>query len=129
MTRRPVLDLSNPPTSSVIRPPERPSAKGIRKPGTMNKTEEAWSRVLDSLKASGDILEWWFEAITLKLAADTRYTPDFVAMLADGEILFYEVKGFWRDDAKVKIKVASAKFPFRFKAVSKIKGGWQEREF
>jgi hypothetical protein len=30
----------------------------------------------------------------------------------------HEVKGFWQDDARVKIKVAARSIPFRFKAVN-----------
>ena len=46
---------------------------------------------------------------------------------------FHEVKGFWRDDARVKIKVAAEHFPFKFVAVRKKKlsegGGWDVEEF
>jgi hypothetical protein len=67
----------------------------------------------------------FYEAVTLKLAADTRYTPDFMVMEDDGTITFVECKGFWRDDAKVKIKVAAEMYPmFRFKAVSYSKKTW-----
>lgn len=58
--------------------------------------------------------------MTLKLAKDLRYTPDFMVHEIDGYITFYEVKGFWRDDALAKIKMASEKFPmFRFVSVKK----------
>lgn len=45
----------------------------------------------------------------------------------------HEVKGFWQDDARAKIKIAAAMFPFRFFAV-KVKtkregGGWDVEEF
>lgn len=35
----------------------------------------------------------------------------------------HEVKGFWTDDAKVKIKVAAEQYPFRFIAFKKCKLG------
>jgi len=47
----------------------------------------------------------------------------------DQEIEFHEVKGYWMDDAKVKIKVAAAKFPFRFVAMKLEKGLWKKEEF
>jgi len=45
----------------------------------------------------------------------------------------HEVKGFWQDDARVKIKVAADMYPFRFIAVKprakKDGGGWQTEAF
>lgn len=62
-----------------------------------------------------------------------RYTPDFAVMLADGVIEMHEVKGYWTEDARAKIKVAANKFPFRFVAVykqaKKDGGGWRIEEF
>ena len=50
-------------------------------------------------------------------------------MVASGQIEVHEVKGFWTDDALVKIKVAAAKFPFRFIAKQYVKKEWITREF
>lgn len=66
------------------------------------------------------------QSITLKLADDCRYTPDFWAVIVQGTFTFYEVKGFWRDDARVKIKVAARTFPWaEFVAVQRIKKEWK----
>lgn len=109
--------------------PPAPTARGVhRQPGEMNKTERAYSEALEDRKAAGEIASWQFDAVKLRLAAKTFYTPDFLVMLADGSIEFHEVKGHWEDDARVKIKVAARLFPFRFLAVRKVKGGWQEEE-
>lgn len=97
--------------------------------GVMNKTEIRYASELEMQKRVGLILWYEFEGITLKLAKDTRYTPDFFVMLADGTLECKEVKGFWKDDAKVKIRVAAAKFPFKFTAVKAAKTGWEEEEF
>lgn len=73
----------------------------------LNKTEAAF---LAKLRAE----KWdWIgiQSITLKLGDDCRYTPDFVT-LRDGSLVVWEVKGFFRDDAKVKIKAAARSFPF-----------------
>ena len=63
-----------------------------------------------------------------RLADNTFYTPDFALMRPDGQIEIHEVKGFWQDDARVKIKVASEMYPFKFIAVQakakKDGGGW-----
>lgn len=65
--------------------------------------------------------------ITLKLADDCRYTPDFSFIGPDGRVVFFEVKGFWRDDAKVKIQVAARQFRWAaFIVVQKTKLGWTE---
>ena len=41
----------------------------------------------------------------------------------------HEVKGFWQDDARVKIKVAADLYPIRFLAVMKKKSEWQIENF
>jgi len=89
----------------------------------LNKTERAFLVWLRAVAPSYVHIQ----DITLKLADDCRYTPDFsVNDPARGCRTFYEVKGFWRDDAKVKIKVAARLFPeFRFVVVQKkLGGGW-----
>lgn len=96
----------------------------------LNKTEAAFHAYLISLTASGTPL--LSQSITLKLANGVRYTPDFFkAIEADtngGECAVllhaYEVKGFMRDDAAVKLKVAAALYPWiKFNLVTKRKGG------
>ena len=104
-------------------------AKARRKAGTMNGTESKYALLLDSQKQTGQIFDFYFEAVTLKIATDCRYTPDFMVITKDLEVEFHEVKGYWMDDAKVKIKVASAKFPFRFVAVQLKKKEWVFEEF
>lgn len=95
----------------------------------MNKTEAAYAYELELRRLAGEIAWYRFEAIKLRLAAKTFYTPDFLVVLADGEVQFHEVKGFWRDDARVKIKVAAEQFPFAFIAIRKTKGGWETEYF
>lgn len=94
--------------------------------GRMNKTEAAYSDHLEYLKKCGDVIAFYFEAIKFRLAEKTWYTPDFMVIRADsGFIEFHEVKGFWRDDARVKFKVAVEMFPlFLWVVVKKTKGGW-----
>lgn len=95
----------------------------------MNKTEEAYSYVLEAKKRNGELLEWGFERFTLKLADDTRYTPDFFAVNKDGEFELHETKGFMRDDARVKLKAAVDRFHFfRFFLVKKAGNGWDIKE-
>lgn len=108
-------------------------ALGRLKTGQMNKTEAAYDNHLAALQAAGLILWRKFEGVKLRLADNTFYTPDFAVMRADGSMELHEVKGFWADDARVKIKVAADMYPFRFVAV-KVKtkkdgGGWAVEEF
>lgn len=99
----------------------------------MNGTERKRAIELEAMLRTGEILMWRFEAMTLKLADDTRYTPDFFVMLPDGTVRFEETKGFLRDDALVKIKVAATMFPFSFVMLTvrpkKDGGGWATRTF
>ncbi|MGB3271111.1 MAG: DUF1064 domain-containing protein [Rhodanobacter sp.] len=108
-------------------------ALGRLKTGQMNKTEAAYAQHLEIRKVAGEILWYRFEGVKLRLADNTFYSPDFVVMLADGTLECHEVKGFWQDDARVKIKVAADQYPMRFVAVKvrakKNGGGWDVEEF
>jgi hypothetical protein len=92
----------------------------------MNKTERRRAEELQAMKLRGEIVAWWFGAVTFKLADDTRYTPDFLVQECDGSLRCEEIKGFWRDDAKVKTKVFARCFPFPLVVLKKAaKGhGW-----
>lgn len=108
-------------------------AKAVRrafhKAGEMNKTEAAYAAYLDAQKKAGLIADYRFEAVKLRLADKTFYTPDFVVLAPDGVLEMHEVKGFWEEDARVKIKVAATQFPFRFVAVQKSKNRWKVEAF
>ena len=81
----------------------------------MNGAERRYAEtVLAPRQAAGELDGWFFEAVTLKLAPNARYTPDFMVVLDSGEIEFHEVKGWMEEAAFVRIKVAAEKFPFRF---------------
>ena len=105
-----------------------PAATAIKP--RMNKTEAEWAMILEARKRAGEIVWYGFEAIKLRLADNTHYTPDFAVITAFGHNLeLHETKGFWRDDARVKIKVAAEMFPFfKFFAMKKRRkkdgGGW-----
>jgi len=83
----------------------------------MNKTEARFHELLFEQKVKGNILDFEYERIKLKLADATFYTPDFVVYPLVGNytdnpcLKFIEVKGpFIRDDAMVKFKVAKEMF-------------------
>lgn len=109
-----------------------PVATGAMREPDMNKTEAEYAQMLEARRVSGEILWWAYEAMTLKLADNTRYTPDFLVMLADGALEVHETKGgFIREDGWLKLKVAAGMFPFRFflcqKQAKKAGGGWTIR--
>lgn len=108
-------------------------ALGRLKAGQMNKTEAAYAQHLELLKQAGEIIWYKFEGMKFKLANNTFYTPDFTVQRANLVLEAHEVKGFWQDDARVKIKVAASEFPVKFIAVKaktkKEGGGWQVEEF
>ena len=102
----------------------------------MNKTEQRFADWLEAEKHLKRILGWRFEPMKFILAQNvkgkrnaTTYTPDFLAITKQ-DFVFYEVKGFFRDDALVKIKVAAEMFPwFRWIVVFWKKGQWEFKEF
>lgn len=108
-------------------------ALGRLKTGRMNSTEEKYGRLLEELKQRGEVVWYAFESVKLRLADNTYYIPDFAVMAADGVLEIHEVKGFWEDDARVKIKVAAEMYPFRFFAAKprpkKAGGGWDREIF
>lgn len=108
---------------------------GRKPPGKMNKLEVAYGEQLFAWKVCGEIVWYEFEAITFVLThggggvKGQRYTPDFVVMRPNGMIECHEVKGF-RDEKNInKLKVAAAKFPFRFLLVEKKGGEWVFQEY
>lgn len=105
-------------------PTARMQALGRLPKGQMNQTEAAYAAHLEARKQAGEVQGYWFEAWKLRLADSTFYSPDFIVLLADGQLQAHEVKGFWTDDARVKIKVAAALHPLAFVAVKKAKAGW-----
>lgn len=101
----------------------------------MNKTERAYYEYLMAHLQEWGIREVRFEGLTVKLADDTRYTPDFMVLFYEKPMELHEVKGTskktgkprWEDDAKVKFKVCREQNrQWKFFAVHKgLSGGWE----
>lgn len=109
-------------------------ALGRLKTGEKNKTEQAYEAEFLRPQLQAGAIAWYkFEGMKLRLADNTFYTPDFAVMLSNGQLEMHEVKGFWQDDARVKIKVAADLYPFKFLAFSKLAkskgGGWTAEIF
>jgi len=93
----------------------------------LNKTERDY---LAYLRGPGAVLSWiGVQNITLKLAHDTRFTPDFT-IVHNGTMRCIDVKGFQREDALIKIKVAARLFPFiKFVIVKRgVNRSWNHKE-
>lgn len=87
---------------------------GIRKvTGQMNKTEELYSKMLEFMKAAGEIEEYYYEALKVKLDDGSWYCPDFMVIYPN-YIGFHEVKGNYKLDGvgHSKFKQAMNKYPF-----------------
>ncbi len=97
----------------------KPKAYGARHvPGTMNRLEAAFAQRLEARKLAGEVAWYRFEAMTIRLVDRdnlTRFTPDFLVQLADGELVVYEVKGgLFPEHNRLKLKLAADQYPFRF---------------
>ena len=116
---------------AVVEEPEKPvptSTKLVVQPSTdeqkLNKMERAWLEQLR--KKYPKVIP---HGVTLKLADDTRYTPDFYVLDENGQIYLHETKGFMRDDARCKLMVAARQYSeMRFVLVTKEKGIWKQEE-
>lgn len=128
-----IVDTSCPPFKIEAGAVNRMYALGRLKTGEMNKTEAAYDQHLWGRFFAKEILWHKFEAVKLRLADNTFYTCDFAVMTSDLALEMHEVKGYWQDDARVKIKVAASLYPFRFIAVTprakKNGGGYDVEQF
>lgn len=112
-----------------------PVVRPARPPDGMNKLERRFrDGVLEPAFVRGAIMSYWREPIKLRLAGRTWYTPDWLVSLPTGEHgippapEIVEVKGFMRDDAAVKLKVAANLYPaFAWWLVTRDKWGWHAR--
>jgi len=119
----------------------------------MNGTERSYAGILEN---DPDILRWAFEGrigplfddpLRLHLAHRTTYMPDFVCYLQGGIVRLVEVKAgkyvpdekrksgkrrwtTWRDDARVKFKIAVEKYPdFEWVEAVKFPDGWEVKKW
>ena len=103
-------------------------------PDRMNKTERAYADQLYALQLAKEIISYEFEGVKLRLGKGAWYTPDFLVVTPE-RFELHEVKGFWREAARVRIKTAAAKHPyFKFIVVKYDKpsrraiGSWKIEE-
>ena len=101
----------------------------------MNKTEAAYAAVLEQRKQLGQIIDYKFHPMNVRLAANTFYEVDFLVLGGDMRLAIHEVKGgFTTEKGQMKIKLCAEALPwFQFLKVSKLAkkdgGGWKVEEF
>ncbi len=89
-----------------------------------SKLEASYATHLDFRKAAGEIDEWRYEPLTFHLAPRTTLTPDFAVRIGN-KLEIHETKGFRREDAMAKLKIAAKMYPwFEWYLVEKGKAGW-----
>lgn len=103
----------------------------VRERGKMNKTETAYAEWLKARVVTGEIVDWWFEPLSLRLShpdqgQPARFSPDFMVLYPDGTTCFDDTKGKMTDfAAMVRIKAAAELYPlWRFRVATKVKGGF-----
>jgi hypothetical protein len=108
------------------------TARGQLKPRTKNKTETRFEEeFLKPRLHTREILWYDYECWSFRIGDDCRYYPDYPTLLADGELVIYEVKGakaIFQDDAKVKMRACAERYPMRFILALPVKGGGWEFE-
>lgn len=91
-----------------------------------SKWEEQYASRLETLKRAGEIRDFKFEPMRILLANKTTYLPDFLVVSNSGYLEFHEVKGFIREDALVKFKIAAEMLPmFDFLMITKHNSSWE----
>jgi hypothetical protein len=97
----------------------------------MNQLESSYASVLNAQLMSGLVADYMFCPLKFRLADMTTYTPDFLVIRPGGSdgawiLELHEVKGFMRDDANVKLKVAAEMYPwFSWHLVTRTHGEWK----
>jgi hypothetical protein len=113
----------------------KPDAPEPRRPvvrNAMNGLELAYAKHLDLLKLAGEVRWWAFNAVRLRIAMGEKaawYRPDFFIEFVDGRFQFHECKGYEREAAMLRLKVAAGLVPIPFVLVKKQGDGWSYESF
>ncbi len=112
-----------------------PPSQRHQEPGDgMTKLERSFARALGENILKPPYHRWAREPIKVRLAGRTWFTPDFGVWFPYGPDPFtlIETKGFMRDDAAVKLKVAADLYPewrwLLVRRASLFRNQWSVRE-
>ncbi len=140
MTDRQLAGLE---AAGKVRAPRTPTAAGVKRwqalgrmaKGEMNRTEAAYADRLNQLKQAGEVLDWKFHPMRVRLACNTYYEVDFLVLHADHTLAIHETKGgYTSEKGQLKIKLVAEVLPyFRMIKATKLPakdgGGWKLEEF
>lgn len=96
-----------------------------------SKSEARYAEYLEVQRRAGLVVKWDYEALTLLLGIDVRYTPDFVVVMPNQRVEAHEIKAnnWWRmngDTAKTKLRVAPPIYPWLvFRGLTYDAGQWK----
>lgn len=100
------------------------------KPKFDSKLEQAYDQYLAALKHGGEILQYWYHPLTIKLPGGLRYTPDFMVWPAEGRVQLHECKGWSKNlrDGMTRLHIAGGIFIcYEWSLVKQVKGQWEVR--
>lgn len=107
-----------------------------RDPSVMTGPERDYAAHLEAKLVAREIQGYVFKPCRWILQERSTYEPDYMVVLANGEIEFHEVKppsGYWTEDSRCKVKAAAGRFPwFRFVGVHRDgnrKAPWKREDF
>ena len=114
----------------ALHEPGEISGEATEKPPVFDSEDEMfYADLLEVRKASGKIKDWAFQPERFRLGKGAWYTPDFRVVNADNSVQFVEVKGYQREAALVRLKVAATLHPYKFTMIrrrpAKAGGGWE----
>jgi hypothetical protein len=101
--------------------------QGIKSGKLMNKTESEYALILEARARRDEIKQSKFEEVKIRIGDGCWYVPDFFVERHDQKPLFIEIKGFMRDDARVKFLAAKELHTWAdFEMWRKTKSGWEQ---
>lgn len=107
--------------------PDVPSPPSKAPNDGMNKTERAFWERLQAARPQ-HFAEVFEHSLKLRVIGDRWYWPDFHAVDAYDarHISVFEVKGFMREDAELKLIAAAERYPcFRWVLVKRVRRCWE----
>ena len=86
----------------VVNTPRRPYRSQL---------EAEYAGVLELRKRAGEIKDYGYERIKIRLPGNVWFTPDWDVIESDGSVSLIETKGFMRESARNKLRAAVELYP------------------
>jgi hypothetical protein len=94
-----------------------------------SKWEREYAQVLEAQRRAGRIHDWRLKPMRLRIGNGAFLTIDFLVVQNDGALELHEVKGHWREAAKVRVRVAQEMYPWLpIKIVRRERRQWKIEE-